>query len=145
MKLLLLLFASMLPIKVMAATLTSELTLTMVGFESDDGYAMVALANSRDTFDARGDGPKPYKNARLKIKNGLAKHVFESLPHGEYAIKVFHDENSNQILDTGFLGIPKESFGFSNNASGTIGPPDYDDARFVLKSEKHKIHIEMQK
>jgi len=48
---------------------------------------------------------------------------------GQYAIKVFHDENANGELDINFLGIPKESYGFSNHARGRFGPPPFAEAR----------------
>ena len=41
-------------------------------------------------------------------------------PKVEYVIKVFHDENNNRNLGTGFFGIPTEAFGFSNNVSGFL-------------------------
>ena len=50
-------------------------------------------------------------------------------------MKLFHDENENGELDTGFLGIPKEDYAFSNNASGVFGPPSYDKAKFELTAD----------
>jgi uncharacterized protein (DUF2141 family) len=135
--------AFLISFNIVTASHASELVLIIDGFQSDDGYAMVALVNSQKTFIARKGGPDPYKAARIKIKNGNAKSIFKSLPHDEYAIKVFHDENNNQNLDTGFLGIPLEDYGFSNNAKGAFGPPSYDAAKFIINTEKQAIHIHM--
>jgi uncharacterized protein (DUF2141 family) len=52
----------------------------------------------------------------------------EGLPEGDYAISVFHDANGNTVLDAGELGIPKESFGFSNNPRSFFGPPGFAQA-----------------
>jgi uncharacterized protein (DUF2141 family) len=58
--------------------------------------------------------------------------VFENIPAGEYAISVIHDENNNEELDLNFLGIPKEGFGFGNDAKGAFGPPSFDKAKVKI-------------
>jgi uncharacterized protein (DUF2141 family) len=58
--------------------------------------------------------------------------VIENLKPGKYAFKFFHDENMNDKLDTSWMGIPKEGFGFSNNPSMTFGPPSFDKTIFEL-------------
>jgi uncharacterized protein (DUF2141 family) len=44
-------------------------------------------------------------------------------------------------LNSNFLGIPTEDYGFSNNASGTFGPADYDDAKFLIDQTEMTIKI----
>ena len=63
------------------------------------------------------------------------------MPFGEYAIKLFHDENMDGELDSNFLGIPTEDHGFSNNASGTFGPADYDDAKLIFGQTEMTMEI----
>ena len=58
--------------------------------------------------------------------------LLDSLPAGQYAFAVFHDENDNATIDTNFLGIPQEGFAFSNNALGSFGPPTWAQAQFDL-------------
>jgi uncharacterized protein (DUF2141 family) len=58
--------------------------------------------------------------------------VIENIKPGKYAFKFIHDENMNDKLDTSWLGIPKEGFGFSNNPSMTFGPPSFDKTVFEL-------------
>jgi uncharacterized protein (DUF2141 family) len=53
---------------------------------------------------------------------------------GSYAIRVFHDQNSNGKLDTNLIGIPKERFGFSNNVMGQFGPPAFEEQLFMHDS-----------
>lgn len=43
---------------------------------------------------------------------------------------VVHDENMNGKLDTNWLGIPKEGYGFSNAAKGVVGAPSFSAASF---------------
>jgi uncharacterized protein (DUF2141 family) len=59
--------------------------------------------------------------------------TFTNLKAGSYAIRYFHDENSNKELDTKFLGIPKEGIGFSNDAYGKFGPKDFKHWLFEVK------------
>ena len=56
-----------------------------------------------------------------------------------------HDENENNKLDTNFLGIPKESFGCSNNAKGFMGPPKWEDAKFEISNKDVVQNIELKK
>ena len=60
-----------------------------------------------------------------------------------YAFTFFHDLNKNKKLDTNFLGIPKEPYGFSNEKKGRFGPPKFKEVSFKLnKSSIFKISIE---
>ena len=60
-----------------------------------------------------------------------------------YAFSFFHDLNNNKKLDTNFLGIPKEPYGFSNNKKGRFGPPKFSEASLEInKNSYYKISIE---
>ena len=72
----------------------------------------------------------------VKVSGNEAKVVFENLKPGDYAVSVFHDENENEKLDSGFMGIPNEPYGFSNDAMGTFGPPSFEKAKMKLDSDK---------
>ena len=74
-----------------------------------------------------------------EIKANIAKVVFENIPDGEFAISLYHDENNNGKLDTGWFGIPKEGYGCSNDAKGNMGPPKYEDAKFQLTDNKSMV------
>ena len=63
----------------------------------------------------------------------------DGLKEGVYAISIFHDENDNGQLDSNFIGIPSEPYGFSNNAKGMFGPPSFDDCRFELRHPTEMI------
>ncbi len=123
-----------------ADTLTCRLEIHLTGFDSNQGQAKLALINSREQFESEDsqfmgiNSPVINRQVRLTL----------TVPRGEYAIKVYHDENGNDQLDTRMFSIPKERYGFSHNVRGTLGPPDYSDARFVLDTAKHAISIELR-
>lgn len=63
------------------------------------------------------------------------------LPQGKYAISIFHDVNGNDELNTNFIGIPKEPYGFSNNPKIRFGPPAFNQSAFELVKENQEIEI----
>lgn len=65
------------------------------------------------------------------------------LPQGKYAVAAYIDSNRNGRQDRNLLGIPKEDFGFSNEARGKFGPPDFAEAAFEIgeKAVTQFIHL----
>jgi uncharacterized protein (DUF2141 family) len=63
------------------------------------------------------------------------------VPYGDYGVAVFHDENSNGKMDKNVLGIPLESYGFSNNVRITFGPPKWEEAKFTVKGSTAEVSI----
>jgi uncharacterized protein (DUF2141 family) len=62
---------------------------------------------------------------------------------GRYAIAAFHDENSNGRMDRNFLGIPTEGTAASNDATGRLGPPHFNDAAFVFSGGTLSLNMRM--
>ena len=98
------------------------------------------------------DDPGSFPEEQGKISGGN-KRVEDVIAHGilikelnesYYAVAIFHDENSNKKFDT-FLSIPKEYYGFSNNAPVFFGPPKFEDAAvFVKQDNTTEIEIELR-
>ena len=106
-----------------------QITLT-VGIEqlrSDKGKLLLELSNDKEEV-LKGFAGTIVANKSIVVINDLKP--------GKYAFKYFHDENNDEKLNTNFMGIPKEGYGFSNNAKGTFGPPSFDKTVFeVTKSD----------
>src|SRR5271157_350331 len=66
----------------------------------------------------------------IKVRHTQARCDFEDIPPGTYALAVIHDENMDGKLDTNFLGIPKEGYGFSNGAKALLSSPSFSAASF---------------
>ncbi len=60
---------------------------------------------------------------------------------GRYSVAVFLDEDGDGKLDTNFLGIPKELFGFSNDAMGAMGRPSFEKASFEVGADGARIEV----
>ena len=109
------------------------LTVTITGLKNNDGKVMIQLMDEHK---------KTVKQAMLNIKNKKAEWIVNDISGGRYAIRLFHDENNNQKMDTNFMGIPKEGYAFSNNAKGTFGPPAHEKTLFECQTNK-TIDIEV--
>ncbi len=66
----------------------------------------------------------------IKIRKTQARCDFEDIPPGTYAMAVIHDENMNGKLDTNWMGLPTEGYGFSNDAKAVVGAPAFAAASF---------------
>ncbi|MFA8342763.1 MAG: DUF2141 domain-containing protein [Rhodothermaceae bacterium] len=113
--------------------LKGDIQIKVTDLPSSKGKVMLAVYNSKENFEQTGIF---YKNAELEIVKRTASFTFKDLPYGEYAIKLYHDENSNRLLDTGLFGIPTEGYAFSNNASGFMGPATYNASKFKLDKKR---------
>lgn len=113
----------------------NTITITIENFKNNDGTALVSL-HTADTF-MKGTG---IENAAAEINDGKAVITFDNVPQGEYAIMVLHDMNNNQRMDFEDNGMPKESYGMSNNPK-SYGPPNYNEAKFEMGPEKLELSI----
>ena len=76
------------------------------------------------------------KNYSIKVIKNTAFITITDLPKGEYAISMFHDENSDNKMNTNFIGIPKEPYGFSNNVKPKMSAPKYKECKFNFSDDK---------
>lgn len=74
-----------------------------------------------------------------EIVNNRCIILIEDLSPLKYVFKYFHDENDNKEIDTNWIGIPKEGFGFSNDARGTFGPPSHKKMIFELSKDTSMV------
>ena len=110
-----------------------SLTVEVSNIEKSRGQILIGLYNQAEGFTQIDT---VYKKALLTtLDDTTLSYTFTDIPDGEYAISIFHDENSNNELDTNFLGIPKEGYGFTNNVRPTFRPATFDEAKFILSSD----------
>ncbi len=115
-----------------------DLEITISRIDSAEGHLMVQVLTEA-AFKGKASASE---SARLAAQTGTVSLNVESLAPGEYAVRVMHDENDNGELDTNLIGIPREPWGFSNNAVGSFGPPGWKDVRFTLDGS-HSITIDL--
>lgn len=111
-----------------------KIEITIKGIEKVKGTVLVAVYNSEDSFMK-----KHVLSAKQKVSDKQVTVVIENVKAGDYAITTFHDENDNEKLDTNFIGIPNEPYGFSNDAKGSFGPPSFDKAKVKVDGDKKLV------
>ncbi len=124
-----------------ASESTGDLIVNISGFPSSDGFAMVALNNSEESY--KSGGTSAVAKTKVKVVDQKAQVIFTNLPYGSYGVSLYHDENANGKMDKNVMGIPKEAYGFSNNAKGFFGKPSYKDVVFQLNSAEKQISINL--
>lgn len=109
-----------------------DLTIEVSGITRDRGKIYVAVYDRAETFPISG------RQLVGRVLDPLDRHLtvhFKDLPAGQYAAVAFQDSNGNGKLDKNLLGIPKEPYGFSNGARGSVGPPKFSAAAITLQSD----------
>lgn len=117
-----------------------KLTVVIFGFKNQEGNCRFAIDDSKFVYE-REDSV--FIGKVLPIIDKQVIVVIDSLEYGEYAIRVFHDENENEKIDTNFLGIPTERYGYSNDASSWFGPPSWDKAKFIFDQPEMLLEIKV--
>lgn len=117
-----------------------KLIVVITGFDNEEGNCRFALDNSKSVYEGEDS---VWIGQVLPIINKKVVVEIDTLKFGEYAVRIFHDENENEKLDTNFLGIPTEAYGYSNDASDWFGPPSWEKAKFLFNQPEMTIEIEV--
>jgi uncharacterized protein (DUF2141 family) len=109
-----------------------RLEVETLGVSASEGFVCVALYTEEDGF-LKFD--RVYRSERAPARKGATRVVIEDLPEGEYALAVFHDKNSDEVLNTNWLGIPKEPLGFSRARMKAFGPPGFRECLVSVEGD----------
>jgi uncharacterized protein (DUF2141 family) len=83
------------------------------------------------------------KEVVLKAEKGTTQLVFENVTPGTYGIQLMHDKNANGDMDFNFLGMPKEGYGFSNNAKPRLSQPSFKKISFNVTDASVTLSIDL--
>ena len=117
----------------------ADLRIEVTGLDGGAGVVRLSLYDRPEIFPEKTKGVKinvPAKGDRIAV-------VFADLDPGRYAIALFHDEDGDDEFDKGFLGLPLEGYGFSNDARPFFGPPSFEAAAVALGAEGAAISVRM--
>lgn len=115
----------------------ASVIVTVEKIRSGQGDIRVSITDSAANFEAKVWTDRAHSSAQT----GVTILHFDNLRPGRYLISCFHDENKNGFLDRGLFGIPVEGYGFSRNARGTFGPPDFDDAAIEVPEGVSEVKV----
>ncbi|WP_299213359.1 DUF2141 domain-containing protein [uncultured Aquimarina sp.] len=108
---------SMMSFKTNLNTLSNEINsgniqVNVNGIDSKKGQIVFMLFNTDEGFPKEVN--KAYKKGYVKQFSKSTSYTFENVPHGTYAVVIFHDENNDGEIESNFIGMPKERVGASN-------------------------------
>mgnify|MGYP001549103685 FL=1 len=86
----------------------------------------------------------PVASADVTAQPGETIITLKHLAPGIYAIETFQDINANGRMDTSWIGLPLEPFGFSRDARPFLSKPGFDRAKFTLAPGENKLTIRLQ-
>lgn len=117
----------------------ASLTVTVTGIRSNEGKLRFALYRTKESFT-----DSPDQGAAEDIEDGRAEWRLTDLEPGPYAVAIYHDENNDNKFNMNFLGLPKEDYGFSNNARARLGPPGWKRVVFEVSAGTNLHHIRLK-
>ena len=117
-----------------------RIQIVVVGLRSNSGRLVCTLFDSPDGFP-RDDSAARTMSVPIAAHSGTCN--FPVTKRGQYAAVVFHDENADGKFNSNWLGLPKEGYGFSNDASISWRPPNFEEAGFAFDggSKRITVHI----
>ena len=112
------------------------LSISIKNIQSDEGNVALQVFSNAEQYKGSA---QPIIALRLTAEALKGSFTIVDLPPGFYGARVMHDLNDNGELDANFVGLPKEPYGFSNNATPNFGPPKWDDIRFQLDGNNQQV------
>ena len=95
-----------------------------------DGVVRACMTRDADRFPRCQGSSQGY---RVVVPAGQATTLrFNDVAPGTYAIALLHDENDNGKADRVLGMMPREGFGFSNDAPVNMGPPSFSEAAITV-------------
>ena len=125
-------------IALFSSSLFGHGTIIITSVEHEKGYIDVKIYDSKEDF-LKEDLAR--ETIRKKATKGKTVVPLSKIHEGQIAIVVYHDEDSDGKLKTGFLWRPKEGYAFSNNYKPK-SPPKFSKASVELIHGK-PIEIEL--
>lgn len=121
-------------------SLNGKITVLVKNLRNTSGNINIALYESYKSFINKS---VPYKGASVAVTDLSMKIEFDSVMPGVYSIAAFHDEDRNGVLKTNQLNIPVEGYCFSNNIIANMGPPDYNQIKFIYNGKNKTLILFM--
>jgi uncharacterized protein (DUF2141 family) len=122
------------------AAAAAQLTVKVLDIRAQRGTLKAALVDSEAGWDSKSE---PVARAGDIPKSDTLELTFPDLKPGVYAVMLMHDENDNGKLDTNYLGMPIEGYGFSNDPK-VMRRATFDEAKFAVGATDLVIVIHLR-
>ncbi len=129
-----------LQLRVQNAAVTGTLEVHLTGIPAARGQLFVELYDQATYFNY-----DQVLNERIVPVTATEMTVtLEHVPAGRYIAVGSHDANGNNELDSGLFGIPLEAYGFSRDARGALGPPDFSAGAFDFDGTTLRVDVPLR-
>lgn len=119
----------------------ANLTVHVLGVLQAGGTLRLGLYDQASYPD---DNARPVASADVPAVPGETIVTLRNVPPGTYAIQTYQDVNSNNKMDTSWIGLPLEPFGFSRDIRPFLSKPSFDDVKFSLGTGDSSQTIHLQ-
>jgi uncharacterized protein (DUF2141 family) len=120
----------------------NRLRVHVVGLRNDNGNVRCTLFSSAEDFPANDDMLATTVTAPIAEQSATCE--FPAVAPGTYAVVVFHDENGDGKFNRNWLGLPKEGYGFSDDAPARWHSPKFDAASFPFTGGTADIFVHIR-
>ena len=118
---------------------SGSIDIVVDGITSNEGSIIIGVFSDKDSFLK-----KPMYSKKVNATKGEPVVIhFDNIPKGTYAISLFHDKDGNNELNRRLGMIPTEPYGISNNAVSNFGPPQWNQAKFVVDGTRVRQNIQL--
>ena len=132
-----------LPVSSRAQDASKGIKVEITGLRNSNGQLVCSLWPGLQGFPR--DDSHILKHVTAPIKNASGECVFAgNFPAGDYAVTLFHDEDSSGKFKSNMIGYPLEGYGFSNNIVPQFSAPTFDQCKFPYDGKGWKqISVKM--
>lgn len=109
---------------------TVEIKIIVTNLGTTKGFIELGIYNSSKGYLKDGYA---YRTIRQAVKGNTVEIILKDIPKGNYAVTLYHDENSDKKCNTNFLGVPNEPYGFSNGFRRRLFKPSFEDCKVEVQ------------
>ena len=124
-----------------AATGHASLTIHIERISPRGGILRLGVYDAAHYAD---DNAKPVASADVPATLGEVNITLKDLAPGRYAIEAFQDINGNGKMDTSWIGLPLEPYGFSRDARPFLSKPGFNATAFSLAPGANSETLHLQ-
>lgn len=115
---------------------SGKITIVVEGLRNSQGTVRIGIYNKeKDYLEDAG----VMRSISGTIKGSKCTLETGTLPYGDYAMALLHDENNNKAMDYNWLQLPTEGFGFSNSPKMGMSAPSFKETKVQLNSCEKRI------
>ncbi len=121
--------------------MAANLTIRVENVLPAGGILRLGLYNEAQYPD---DKAKPTAGADVPAIAGETVVTLRDVAPGTYAIQTYQDVNSNDRMDTSWIGLPLEPFGFSLDIKPFLSKPSFNEVKFTVSAGENSQIIHLQ-